>query len=176
MPLVEENNHYVYALIDPINKVPFYIGKGKNKRAWDHIRGYDTRNIKKVSYIKNIRMLGFEPEIHIIKSNMTNEASRKYESICIQTGFILGLPLTNIKLNEGTHSWSKESRQKLSNTMKCIGKQGGIKKGGKWNSRKYDLVDKVEIEEMLKNGKNKKEICQTLNISYYVLQGVINNG
>ena len=25
--------HYVYAIVDPINKIPFYIGKGKYERC-----------------------------------------------------------------------------------------------------------------------------------------------
>lgn len=31
--------YYIYALVDPINNVPFYVGKGKNKRVFSHLRG-----------------------------------------------------------------------------------------------------------------------------------------
>jgi len=176
MALSLESNYYVYALVDPINKVPFYMGKGKNKRAWDHVRGYDKRNSKKVSYIKNIRILGLEPEVHIIKSNMSNKDSREYESVCIKESRNLGLPLTNIKLDEGSNPWTSESRKKLSNTMKRIGRQGGIEKGGSWYSKKSDKVNKSEVYSLMSNNKSKKEICQIMGISYYVLQQVIKNG
>ena len=29
--------YYVYMLIDPSNNKPFYVGKGKNNRVFDHI-------------------------------------------------------------------------------------------------------------------------------------------
>lgn len=35
-----ENRFYVYALIDPINRIPFYIGKGAGSRAYDHLKGH----------------------------------------------------------------------------------------------------------------------------------------
>lgn len=34
---------YVYVYIDPYTNVPFYVGKGKNGRCWDHIN-YARRN------------------------------------------------------------------------------------------------------------------------------------
>lgn len=39
-----KNNFYVYHLVDPNSNLPFYIGKGKNNRMYDHVR--DTINQK----------------------------------------------------------------------------------------------------------------------------------
>ena len=30
------NIFYLYHLIDPRNQIPFYVGKGKNNRMYDH--------------------------------------------------------------------------------------------------------------------------------------------
>ena len=60
--MTSTDKFYVYALIDPINRIPFYIGKGCGRRAYKHLTGNDTNNVLKVKYIKNIRPLGFEPE------------------------------------------------------------------------------------------------------------------
>lgn len=169
----QDNIYYVYALVDPINKIPFYIGKGKNKRCYDHTKGYDKKNIKKVNYIQNIRDLGFEPKVELIENYLTNSEALKFESACIETAKSMGIPLTNIKTNEGTHSWSETSRKKLSASMKQRGHMGGIRKGQKWGLTKKDSVDKDKILSMLHAGIKKKDICEKMNISYYVLQGVI---
>jgi hypothetical protein len=31
------NKHYVYQLVDPRTNKPFYIGEGKEQRAWSHL-------------------------------------------------------------------------------------------------------------------------------------------
>ena len=75
--------HYVYALIDPINKVPFYIGKGKGDRCYAHLKGYANYNQNKLNYIDNIKKLGFEPKVYKIVENLSNKNSLKIESALI---------------------------------------------------------------------------------------------
>lgn len=44
-----KNGYYVYILIDPRDKMPFYVGKGKNKRYLEHEKELD----KQIVYLSN---------------------------------------------------------------------------------------------------------------------------
>lgn len=79
MQLVD-NKFYVYALVCPINKVPFYVGKGCGARAFAHLNGKDKNNNKKLQYIQNLRNLGFEPEVHFAFTNLSENEAYNYET------------------------------------------------------------------------------------------------
>ena len=61
---------YVYALIDPRNSRMFYVGKGKDYRAWSHTklvqRGKLSGNPAKDKKIKAILALAMEPIVKIV--------------------------------------------------------------------------------------------------------------
>lgn len=177
MQLKEDDCYYVYLLVDPINQTPFYIGKGKNKRAWDHIKGYDKSNSKKSKYIDNIRALGFEPEVHILLENLSNQYARLYEASCIQYGKSIRLPLTNIKTFEGENPWSKETRKKVSDTMKRKCLRPPSRKGVRWKENAVSKVDskiKHSIIEIWKAKELTEKLIQNqFNISRYVLKGIL---
>jgi uncharacterized protein len=76
--------YYVYALVDPIKKSIFYIGKASaNNRAFDHLRstkGEDDKDKR----IQSIRALGFEPGVEILRYGLQNdEASFEVEAAVI---------------------------------------------------------------------------------------------
>ena len=74
---------YVYALIDPRDNQPFYIGKGCGKRAQSHLRETKekTQNIRKFYKIQSIREDGYEPSISYLFENLEeSEAYEKEES------------------------------------------------------------------------------------------------
>jgi len=66
--------YYVYQLVDPRNNKPFYIGKGKGRRATTHLWEIpETRNEYKENKIADIRNSGFEPRIEYIAENIIDE-------------------------------------------------------------------------------------------------------
>lgn len=66
--------YYVYQLVDPRNNLPFYIGKGKGRRAKTHLWDVpETRNVYKENKIQDIRCDGYEPKIEYIAENIIDE-------------------------------------------------------------------------------------------------------
>ena len=61
---------YVYTLVDPRTSVPFYIGKGKGRRAWQHeaaIRnGRPDGNLAKSNRISEIIEAGLSVQVEIV--------------------------------------------------------------------------------------------------------------
>lgn len=92
------NNYYVYQLIDPRTNNPFYIGEGKEKRAWSHLTFTSgCNNPHKDRVIRKIHELGLEVIVEIIYNNLTKQNSRLLEEQLIEK---IGLDnLTNITSN-----------------------------------------------------------------------------
>ena len=162
--------HYVYALIDPINKIPFYIGKGKKNRCYSHLKGQANYNKNKLNYISNIRILGFEPVVYKIIEGLTN-----YDSLIYETYFINYYRefITNKKIIPPDRTGcklSKEHKEKLK--QKNIGKilttshkfKIGFSNSHKSSYKINKIYNDISIErnEGSKNPNSKKIICNGL--------------
>lgn len=80
-----KKNFYVYKYINKSNRIPFYIGKGKNYRKTEHLnqaKSTDIRNPK----LDMIRKLGFENgvEIEIIENYLEESKALALESVIIK--------------------------------------------------------------------------------------------
>lgn len=85
---------------DPETNEPFYIGKGKNKRIFEHLQAHSLKkNTWKNNKIKKILNKGLNPKITKLKENLSEEEAlqleyeiiKKMGRLCDKTG-----PLTNI--------------------------------------------------------------------------------
>jgi hypothetical protein len=92
------NNYYVYQLVDPRTNKPFYIGEGKEKRAWSHLSFKSgCVNPHKDRIIQKIQALGLEVIVELIHINLTKKESELLEEQVISN---IGLAnLTNITPN-----------------------------------------------------------------------------
>lgn len=88
---------YVYALIDPKNNLPFYIGKGNGNRVFNHVTcALESESINdKYAKIKEIKDRGEDVKHIIIKHGMTDKTAYELESALIDFIEYLNIPLTN---------------------------------------------------------------------------------
>jgi hypothetical protein len=76
--------YYVYLLKNPETQEPFYVGKGKNKRAYSHLNGIDKSNKLKQKYIENLKEKGLTPIIEFYKSNISEKEAFDIEKKLIE--------------------------------------------------------------------------------------------
>lgn len=86
-----EIRNYVYAYIDPDTMQPFYIGKGKDNRCFDHLS--DQTETEKVNKIKELKLKNKEPIIELLRYGLSENEAELLESTIID---LIGLDkLTN---------------------------------------------------------------------------------
>lgn len=174
--------YYVYALVDPINKVPFYIGKGCKDRMNVHLKTACKYNNDKQKYIDNIRMIGLEPLAFKVVENLDETTAYDVEEYYIET-YKTQWPLTNKYGRRAPPSRkgckvSKEVIEKREATKKhkrALGAYNHVKCSDeqKKKLREYNLgkegPNKVYLDvELLKElyiNKNlsKKQVCEYFN-------------
>lgn len=120
--------YYVYILRDPRKEnEPFYVGKGKDRRAESHLASNNDDNPFKANVINKIRNSGLEPIVEYYNENLTESVAFTQEIALIkQYGRRdLGLgPLTNLTDGgEGTsgHIRTEESQAKWHESRKISG-------------------------------------------------------
>lgn len=96
----EQLKSYVYLYSDPRDGKPFYVGKGIGNRAFSHLD--EESESKKVETIDQIRKVGLEPNIEILRYGLSDDQATLLEASVID---LFGL---NVLTNEvrGQHSRS----------------------------------------------------------------------
>lgn len=98
---LEQIGYYVYLYLDPDTNEIFYVGKGKDNRAFSHL--FDQTEHEKVKKIEEIKSRGKEPKIEILAYGLeTEDIAFKLESAAID---LLGIQNLTNKV-KGHHSFS----------------------------------------------------------------------
>lgn len=111
--VVERLKHYVYLYIDPRSDRTFYIGKGKGNRAFSHLKG--TGDSDKIRTISELRKLGKEPRIELLKYGLTSEEALLVEATAIDLLDVKSL--TNESRGHGTRFGARASVQEVIDTL-----------------------------------------------------------
>jgi uncharacterized protein len=89
--------HYVYIYINPIDGKPFYVGKGRGRRAVVHLDTEDAS--RKAQIIRQLRDAGVAPRIEILAHGLKDEETAfRIEAAVIDA---LGLP----SLSNAVRGW-----------------------------------------------------------------------
>lgn len=102
--------YYVYKLIDPRTKRPFYIGKGKGSRKTDHFtearRAPDKwTNVKKCKHIRSLWDRGLAPDVVVEAQHLSEQEAldleleliELYGRLCNGTGILTNVHIHNSK-------------------------------------------------------------------------------
>jgi uncharacterized protein len=73
--------YYVYVYSDPKTGKPFYIGKGKGTRVFEHLN--DPQETDKTQTIQTISKAGSEPQIDILRYGLTELEAQLVEASAI---------------------------------------------------------------------------------------------
>lgn len=161
----------MYTYIDPRGHIPFYIGKGKGRRAYDHLLPCYLKQ-KTMFYNKLRGMLakGVKPEIVFLYKNLSERKAFEIEEIFIATygrrDLGTGCLCNHTDGREGTSGrrHSKEAKQKMSETRK--GKKFSIETRQKLSEarkgKKHSEKAKQKIGNASKGRKHSEEVKQKI--------------
>ncbi len=107
--------YYVYVYSDPDTHKPFYVGKGKGNRAFEHLS--DDSDSRKTKEIELIRARGKEPLIEILVHGLDEKTAFKVEAATID---LLGVEnLTNQVRGHGSSEYGKIEASVLESRYMC---------------------------------------------------------
>jgi hypothetical protein len=108
-----KSDYYVYEYVDPRNDQPFYIGKGRGRRIFKHLKETDenTENKFKHAVIKGLWNKGLEPIVRKVHENLTESDAYEKEAELIKQHGRRGIDqngvLTNIIIdNRPPNGWT----------------------------------------------------------------------
>lgn len=111
--VVERLKYYVYLYIDPRTDRPFYIGKGKGKRAFGHLKIDDDSDKSRI--IRELKKAGLTPKIELLKYGLTEKQALLVEATAID---LLNIEnLTNEARGHGSKYGARASVEEVIATL-----------------------------------------------------------
>jgi len=107
--------YYVYALIDPRDNKPFYIGKGKGNRVFEHVEIAikDQKESDKLDKIREIRKSGNRTRHIIIRHGLSEDDSFLVESSIIDFMRYFSNQLTNEVFGHDTSEFGVKTADEI---------------------------------------------------------------
>ena len=100
--------NYIYAIYDPREALPFYVGRGVGDRVFSHLK--DSHNKEVDSKILMLRNQGLEPVIKILIHGLNTKQARAAETVAIA---MLGKDNLANKVLSGGSSFTNVSPEEL---------------------------------------------------------------
>jgi hypothetical protein len=102
--VVDKIGYYVYALVDPRDQKPFYVGKGIANRVFNHAaEAIESTNASdKLNLIREIRSAGHEVKHVILRHGLDEKTALTVEASILDFSLYFNLELKN--LVQGHHS------------------------------------------------------------------------
>ncbi len=112
---IENLEYYVYIYSDPDTKEPFYVGKGKGNRVFNHMD--QQGESEKVQKINEILSRGKEPLIEILVHGINEETAFKVEAAAID---LIGIgKLTNLQRGHNVATYGRINVNTLNARYAC---------------------------------------------------------
>jgi len=112
----EKLKHYVYLYIDPRTDKPFYIGKGKGNRCFSHLK--DRSESDKARVIDELRKLGRQPQIEILKYGLTERQALLVEATAIDLLDVKSL--TNRMRGHGSRHGARAGVEQIASLLEAV--------------------------------------------------------
>ena len=132
--VADELGHYVYALVDPRNGIPFYIGKGTGERfaahgreaLWTYDGGDLETEVDEQAFSDKVRKIReLDGDIWIIRHGLNKAEYTQVEAACID--LLTSFPVVPLEeLEEGESRIPDAARLQLTNRRKEASRGHGI--------------------------------------------------
>lgn len=162
----QEVRYYVYILLDPQDDIPFYVGKGKNNRVFEHMNraltDTDTSTFKYEKIREIVEIKNQTVKHVIVRHGLTEDEAFKIEASLIDTLIYCRLGLTN---EQGGHNSIEKGLMTSEEVMRL------------YNAQPLDQIGKdcvlININRTYKRGNGTNPIYQATKETWFKIGNML---